>query len=69
MTNELLETLRQNFGTVSGKTADSGIVAVRNKTAYKLLILLTVNRATLSAVTSPDSYPRLVRVTEVGHDV
>jgi len=63
MTQDILETLRANFGTVSSQTDRSGIVAVRNATAYKRLVALVGSRATINRVTA-NGFPALVRVTE-----
>ncbi len=63
MNTFLLETIRATFGTVSSLTADSGIVAVRNKTALrKLTIICEPFGATVEKLHG-DKYPSLVRVT------
>ena len=71
MNTNLLATLRAHFGTVSSLTDASGVVAVRNVTAYRKLLLVLDTLTTqgevgysVSAVTSETTYPRLVRVTE-----
>ena len=63
MNTSLLADLKMMFGTVSGKTENSGVVAVRNVTAYRKLAMMVEGRATLTPVTS--GFPQLVKVTEV----
>lgn len=66
MTQDLLEILRAHFGTVSSVTELSGVVAVRNKTAFGQLIRLVGARATCNKLSADlTRYPALVRVTEV----
>lgn len=66
MTQDILEMLRAHFGTVSGQTDMSGVVAIRNVTAYRKLVGLVGSRATVNKLTSDaNRYPALVRVTEV----
>ncbi len=62
MTDNLLDDLRREFGTVSSRTETSGTVAVKNKTARKWLAELVGDRAELVDKTA--SWPRLVVVIE-----
>ena len=69
MDANLLRAINEQFGTVSQQTETGGVVAVRNATARKQLVILAerFNAAVEDRYTEakyPRTWPRLVRVTQ-----